>query len=110
MYRVLRDRIQLHDLPVTVNHINTIEPCAEGQESAGRSAGYCQSYYYNCTVSRRAHFNCMFCWLMSILTIKFYGVLKVRIQLHVLNVTVNPINVIIPCAEGKISAGCSVDY
>jgi hypothetical protein len=68
-YRVLKDSFQLHVLLPTVNPINTIVPCAEGEI-----------------------FSCMFCWLLSILSIQFYLVLKGMFQLHVLLVTVNPIN------------------
>ena len=51
IYRVLKDRVQVHVLLVTVNPINSILLCAEGQEYAACSAGYCQSPQYNFTVS-----------------------------------------------------------
>ena len=43
----------------------------------------------------------MFHRLLSILSIKLNRVLKGRIKLHVLLVIVNPINKILPCAEGQ---------
>ena len=49
----------------------------------------------------------MFCWLLSILSIQLYRVLKNGFQLLVLPVTVNPINTIVPCAEGQGSAAYS---
>jgi hypothetical protein len=52
----------------------------------------------------------MFCLLLSILSIQFYRVLECRIQLHVVLVTVNPINTIVTYAGGQISAECSAGY
>ena len=85
-YCVLKERLQLNILHITVNLINTILPCAEGQGSAACSAGHSKSYQYNCT-----------------------RVLKGRIQLYVLPVTVNPINTIVPYALGQFSSACSAD-
>jgi len=110
LYRVVKGIFQLHVLLVTVNPIYTIVPCGEGQVSAACSASYCQSYQYNCTVCCWTGFSCMFCRLLSLLSIQFYHVPKDRFQLHVLPVIVNPINTIIPCAEGQGSAACSAGY
>jgi hypothetical protein len=46
----------------------------------------------------------MFCWLMSILSIELYRLLKGSFQLHVLLVIFNPINTIVPCPLGQVSA------
>jgi hypothetical protein len=107
---VLKDRIVQIVLPVTVNPIDNIVPCSEGQDSAVCFAGYCQLYQYNCNVWRRAGFTCMFCFLLSILSIQLYRVLKGRFQMDVLLVTVNTINTIVPFAERKVSAGYSAGY
>ena len=110
LYRLVKDRVHLHVLPVTVNPINTIVPCTNGQVSAASAAGYCQSYQYNCTVWFRTGFSCMFCMLLSILSIQLYRLGKDRYQLHVLQVSVNPITTIVPCAEGQVPAACSACY
>jgi len=110
LYRVLMDRFQLHLRLVTVNPINTIVPCGLGQESAACSACYCQYYQYNCIVWWKTGFTCMFCQLLSILSIQLYRVLMDRFQLHLRLVTVNPINTIVPCGLGQDSAACSACY
>jgi hypothetical protein len=52
----------------------------------------------------------MFCLILPILSIKFYRVLKDRLKLHFLPDTASPINKILPCAEGQVSAACSAGY
>ena len=110
LYRVLKERFQLHVLLVTANPINTIVPCAEGLVSAACSAGYCKYYQYNYTVCWRTIFRWMFCWLLSILLIQKYRVQKGMFQLVNLLVTANPINKCLPCAEGYVSAACFACY
>ena len=109
-YSELKDRIQLPVLPVTVKTINEIVPFAEAQDSTACFSSYCQSYQCNFTVCWRTEFSCTFCWLLLIISMKFYRVLKDRFQLHILVVTVNPINTNIPCAEGQVSAACFASY
>ena len=110
LYRVLKLRSKVHVLPVTVNLIKIILPFAEGQVPAACSAGYCHSSYYNYNACWRTGCSLMFCWLLSILSIQLYRVLKDRFQLHVQPVSVNPINTIVPCAEGQVSAACSAGF
>jgi hypothetical protein len=110
LYLELRGRSQLHFLMVTVNPINKFIPCAEGNFSGVCCDRYFQSYKYNCTVCWRIGFSCKFCRLLSILSIQLYLVLKDRFQLHVLLVSVNHINPILPCAEWQVSAGYSAVY
>ena len=58
----------------------------------------------------RIGFSCIFFWLLSIITIQLYRVLKDSLLLHVLLDSVKPINKIEPPADGQVSAAYTAGF